>query len=475
MAMMGAVFRERGLSVKAVDAAAFLVRDGESRVASALEGTKPDAVGISLIVGNASNAYSLINKYISKLNIPVIAGGPHATIAPDEALKHGVHVVVRGEGEETGAELAEWLAGSRELEGIQGISYLARDGSVRHNPDRPPIANLDVLPMPDHDLFDASNYFERPEDRVRAGKVITSRGCPNKCSFCANPIFGRKFRYRSPASVVAELEMLKQRYGIDRFEFLDDAFTASRRRLLDLAEELRRVPDVTFSCVTRLENLDGETVSALRAAGLYRAYIGVESARKETLRRIHKNIELEKLAPTLRLLRKNGIEASLFFMFGFPWESAEEMRETNRLIKKLRPLTAWFNEGGVVAPYPGTEIYEEYHESVGFTDWWLTHWRPSGYQPLHPLQPYYFFPYDDEKRAAIREGLDIILQHNRGEEDGGMAGKKGTGRQNIGQLLDIIHDLEEQVRDRDRQLHEFWNRSALEKLRRIMQSLRGKK
>jgi len=464
LAMIGAVLREGGCEVRVVDAAAELVKDGASRLQAALDEMDPDVVAISLIVGNSLEAYNLIEKLFSSRNIPLIAGGPHASVLPEEALDHGVHIVARGEGEITTAELVEWMKGRKDLSSIDGISYRARDGSIRHNPDRAYVDDLDTLPLPAHDLFNPDDYFSIPADRINAGKIISSRGCPNHCTFCSNPVFGRRFRYRSPESIVAEMEMLKERYGIDRFEFVDDSFTTNRRRLMELASVLRKMPDVTFSCVTRLENLDEETVPALRMAGLYRAHIGVESARPQTLKRIRKNIKLEKLEPTLQLLRKNGIDAALFFMFGFPWENAEQMRETNRFIERLRPLTKWFNEGGVVVPYPGTEIYEQYHDSVGFTEWWLTSWQPPDSEPLHPLQPYYFFQYDEDEKAAIREGLDIIFEHNR---------REAGFLKEIERLRQIIDDLEKQVHDRDNQLRELWNRSTEERMKKILAFVRG--
>ncbi|GEM_PF-809093 len=475
LAVIGAVFREEGCRVRAVDAAALLVKNGNSRIAAALDEMAPDVVAMSLIVGNARETYKLVKKLLLTKNIPLIAGGPHASVLPEEVLEHGIHIVVRREGEITTAELVEWMKGQKDLSSIDGISYRARPhGRARHNPDRAFISNLDALPLPAHDLFDPVDYFERPEDKIRGGKLISSRGCPNRCTFCSNPVFGRKFRFRSPESIIAEMEMLKEQYDIDRFEFVDDSFTANRRRLLELATALRQVPDATFSCVTRLENLDDETVPALRAAGLYRAYIGVESAHLETLKRINKNIKLEKLEPVLRLLHKNGIEASLFFMFGFPWESAEQIRETNRLIKQLRPLVKWFNEGGVLTPYPGTEIYKEYHESIGFTEWWLKPRSPHNAEPLHPLQPYYFFQYSEDEKAAIREGLDMIFEHNRSEQ---LAGEKlkhdlVNALGEIEHIKHIICDLEAQVHDRDRQLRELWDRSAEERLRRLWRIIR---
>lgn len=275
--------------------------------------------------------------------------------------------------------------------------------------------------------------------------------------------------------------MLTAKYGIEHFEFVDDAFTANRRRLFELSDALRKIPRLTFSCVTRLENIDEETAPALRAAGMYRANIGVESANNDTISRIHKKINLDKLEPALHILRKNGIEASLFFMFGFPWESASDMRETNRMIERLRPLVRWYNEGGVLTPYPGTEIYERYRESEGFTDWWLGDWKSPGEEPLHLYQRRYFFHYDDEQIAAMREGLDIILEHNRGPEfrieklkhDLVNAAGKAEHLEKILAKLEVeSREREKLLREMDDKIKEISDSSAAARLRRIIKSIK---
>ena len=473
MAYIAAVFRDKGCEVQCIDAAARMVEADDDKVSAALKEFQPDVVALSVIVGNALFSYRLIREHLSLENWIIIAGGPHATILPEEVLNHGAHIVVRGEGEQTTGELVDWLQGGKQLDSIDGISYF-EGGEHRHNPDRGFIKELDQLPFPAHELFDPEYYTDEPDRWIHFGKLISSRGCPNRCGFCANPIFGRKFRYRSSDSVIEEMDLLHERYGTDCFEFLDDAFTANRRRMLDLAEAIGKMPEFTFSCVTRLENLDGETVPALRAAGLYRAHIGVESARRETLRKIHKNIDLDKLEPTLKLLKKNGIESSLFFMFGFPWESADEMMETNEYIERLKALATYFSEGGVVAPYPGTEIYDEYHESVGFTEWWLNNWQPWD-EPLHELQPYYFFDYDEAKKKIIRQALDFICEHNREN----LVDKKQAlndlkeAKAEVSRLAYIISELEEQVRDRDRQLRDLWDRSPQERLKKLLKKVKG--
>lgn len=484
LAMIAAALRDKGCEVRVADAAALLVDDREALVSEALEEMNPDVIAISLIVGNARNAYKLIKELLAPTNIPIIVGGPHATILPNEVLEHGAHIVVRGEGEAAAGELVEWFKGQKDLSEIHGISYRSSDGSIQHNPDRELVENLDELLLPAHEFFEPGQYFKTPQDKVRGGRIVSSRGCPFKCSFCSNAVFGRNFRYRSPRSIISEMEMLRKLYGIDRFEFVDDAFTANRARLLELASAIKELPDVTFSCVTRLENLDEETVPLLRSAGLFRVHIGVESARPETIERVHKNIDINALEPTLKLLRRNGVEAYLFFMFGFPWETADEMRETNRFIKKIKPLTAWFNEGGVLNPYPGTEIYDEYHEKMGFTDWWLNEWKSPGPEPLHFLQKKYFFSYNEDQLDAIREGLQIIFEHNRGqqlemerfeqelarlkEEAEKQLSMKNEASGEIDRLQGIIHGLEEEVRDRDRLLKEIWGRSVLERVKRIL-------
>lgn len=463
LALIGAVLIECGCEVRAIDASAVHMDNWYEKAKRSVEEFRPDAIGISLHISDIHITYRTIKELFVPLNVAIIAGGAHATLLPEEALENGVDIVVRGEGEFIVKELVKWLKGEKELSEIRGISYVTENGYVQHNPNTPLVEDLDSLPLPAHELFSENYYFTTESEKNRAGKILSSRGCPNKCTFCANSVFGRKFRYRSPSSILMEMEKLRSLYGVEHFEFIDDAFTANRKRLLELCGELRKVKWATFSCVARLENLDDETVPAMRAGGCELVNIGVESARKESLKRIKKNINLDKLLPTLELLKKNGIKAALFFMFGFPWETAEEMRETNRFIEKLKPLVYWFSEGGVVTPYPGTELYEEYHLSVGFTKWWLTLWQPPCAEKLHPLQPYYFFPYDEEKKQIIREALNMIFEHNRKDS---IALERAHGE--IEWLKRIIADLEKEIRARDTELRKLWEKSLLEKLRKFL-------
>jgi len=164
--------------------------------------------------------------------------------------------------------------------------------------------------------------------------------------------------------------------------------------------------------MTRLDYLTKELLTEMKDAGCYAIELGVESANPGSLKRMKKNISIDRLMEVLVWTKEVGIFVSLFFMFGFPWESAEEARNTNRFMQKISGMVDRFNPGGVLIPFPGTEIYEEYKDSEGFENWWLTGWQPKDFSPLHKLQPWYFFNYSDEIKKVIKEGLDFIERHN---------------------------------------------------------------
>jgi hypothetical protein len=178
-----------------------------------------DLVGISTTTSTAPAAYSLADG-LRAAGLAVVIGGPHPTFVSDDALPHA-DFVARGEGGDAlMLELVEAMAGDRELESIDGLSFL-RDGRPVHNEARERCADLDSLPVPDLSLIAGA-------ERIRETPIMTSLGCPFDCTFCTvTMMFGRSYRHRSPENVVAEIEAKKPRSVF----FYDDNFAADKRRL----------------------------------------------------------------------------------------------------------------------------------------------------------------------------------------------------------------------------------------------------
>ncbi len=202
-------------------------------VRKVLEEFRPDVVGISVTTAKVTSAYK-ISSLCKKINpsCHVVWGGPHPTILPEQTLGYeGIDFVVRGEGEKTLAEFIQAInSSSPNLSRIKGLSY-KKNGAIVHNELRPYIENLDTLPFP---AKDEVLYPERylPWDM---GVMITSRGCPFKCTYCgARNIWGKKTRYRTAANVIEEIKYVAKNYHTKQIIYWDDTFNLNRKRVLDL-------------------------------------------------------------------------------------------------------------------------------------------------------------------------------------------------------------------------------------------------
>ncbi len=268
-----------------------------------------------------------------------VAGGPDSATRPSAYLEAGFDAVVTGEGEVTLVELARAVAEGRDPAGIPGV-VVRRGGRLIKGVHRPFLKDLDVLPLPAWDLIDMERYLGDWERRTgeRRAAVLTSRGCPFDCSWCSKPTFGRNFRQQSPERVVQELLALQQRYRVDYVRFCDDVFGISRawiERLLDAMAEADL--HLKFECLARVDLLKPDLLHRLRAAGLARVYVGVESGSQKMLDLMNRGTRLAQVERTAAALRAEGIRQFWFLMLGYPGETLEDIEATLQLFRKFSP------------------------------------------------------------------------------------------------------------------------------------------
>ena len=200
-------------------------------------------VGITSTTPAIFNAYKIVN-FVKRLNpkIKILMGGIHPTVLPEEALSHGVDIVVRGEGEKIFTELVPFLAGgkAKNLAKIKGISFKVGK-KFSHNPPQERITDLDGIPFPARHLFEfPKNYmpFLKLKKEEFSAHLISSRGCTGKCVFCNKQIFSRQIASRSAENIVEEIKMLKDKYGIKEISFADDFFTFDAKRVKEICRLL---------------------------------------------------------------------------------------------------------------------------------------------------------------------------------------------------------------------------------------------
>ncbi|MBN2054859.1 radical SAM protein [bacterium] len=314
----------------------------------------PDVLGISLLsteVGAALKV-SRIAKALSP-EMLVVWGGVHPSFETESSLAFPeVDLVVRGEGEFTMLDICDRLEHGQRLDDVAGISL--RCGTrVRHNPDRPLLDDLDTLPPPSRDLVLQEHTFSKEA----LGGVITSRGCPWRCSFCSSRSFWRNtVRFRSPRAVADEIEALKRDKDIRSVTIWDDAFSLDRDHALSLCQELldRRLR-ITWRGATRLDLINPGLLRLMRRSGCTQVEIGIESGSPRILREIRKDIEIDSVQEAISAVQAEGMACGVFFMAGFPQERIEDLEETLNVMRRITPAEMVLN---VYDPLPGSELFE---------------------------------------------------------------------------------------------------------------------
>ena len=324
---------QRGDEVRILDARRW--RLSCSQLARAVRDFAPDVVGITALTLDSPDASQ--SAAVIKANlplVPVILGGPHASACRETVLADpNLDYAVVGEGEETLVELLNALDGGGQVENIPGLAY--RDhGHAVYNGPRPMIADIDSL-SPAWDLIGPENYFsylgKHTQNRLpkhrKSLSIFTSRGCPYHCIFCHN-VFGKQFRARSPQSVVEEIAMLKERYGVHEIEILDDCFNMSRTRAISICQEiLNHDLNLHFSLPNgvRGDVMDEELWDLFKEIGVFRVSFAPEAASPRMQKLVKKNADLDKMLHSIDMATDRGIISMGFFMMGFPTETYEEM------------------------------------------------------------------------------------------------------------------------------------------------------
>ena len=358
LAYLAAVSEARGDEVR--------IHDGDvedALVAEAAREFQPALVGISANTTQVMSAWreaASIKQVVA--DAPIILGGPHPTILPHESLERPeIDGAVRGEGEATWRELSERVAAGRDWAGVAGLSY-RRHGQIVDEPERPAL-DLDVLPRPAYHLFKMPRYtnLQPLMDHVAGGSypIMTSRGCPYRCSYCSQ-IMERRWRMRSPQHVVDEWEWLVRDLGAAEIGVLDDSFNINRQRVLEICDllierGLQHVPWIMINGI-RANLADVELLTKMRQAGCARTAFGVESGNQEILDSIiHKHLTLDQIRAAFAAAKQAGMETIGFFIIGMPGETEKTMEDTIRFACELDPLVANFS---IATPFPGTEMYE---------------------------------------------------------------------------------------------------------------------
>lgn len=331
---------------------------------------KPDIVGVSVMfTAFAPDAHRLakIVKGISPQTL-VVFGGAHASVLPEDVLADkNVDLVVIGEGEETFLEIVRRFERKKNLDNILGTAVRGKRGKVFINDPRSFIKDLDLLPFPARHLLPMDLYLRMSKKveeesyvmRFPFTDVVSSRGCPNNCIYCAVPkIWGRTWRPFSAERVLREIDFLVKRYGIKEIHFLDDNISVSKTRLEKICDGIiKRKLDIKWTCPNGIAiwNLDKPLLKKMKKSGCYRLTFGIESGCPETQKFIRKNLNLPKAKKIMRIASDLGMWTFSTYIIGFPYETKRAMDETfDYAINSYSDFVGFI----LLMPFPGTDVTE---------------------------------------------------------------------------------------------------------------------
>ncbi len=319
----------------------------------------PVAVGFTSSTTNISTARALASAFKKlKPSTPVLLGGHHASaLAADCAAMPEIDFAIFGEGEQTCAELLSAIKSGGPVDAVNGIAY-KHGSAVRVTHPRAPIADIDSIPFPAYDLLPMESYHPSLSRRLSSGNmgaIITSRGCPYRCAFCANAVFGAALRQRSVENVLEEVRLLVRDYDIRELIIWDDTFTVNTARAIAIAEGIRSIrPGLLWSCYSRVDHASDELYEAFYRCGCRELLFGAESADDAILEGIHKDIRAAQTAHAVELCRRHGLSSFCSLIIGLPGETAATAKKTVEFFIEKDPDYAAFC---VLVPLPGSELF----------------------------------------------------------------------------------------------------------------------
>jgi len=332
-----------------------------------LDEFQPDVVGATSVTISFPAAVEILQAVKQHCpSVVTVMGGPHVSFDARNTLTlfPEIDAIIIGEGENT---LMQWLPAVKDRSAwhdIQGLAFFEDEQFIFTGAGEF-IANLDALPLPSRHLLPLSKY----KALGFPISIITSRGCPNKCIFClGRKMVGFKVRYRDPKRVVDEIEMIIDS-GFERINIADDLFTANKKRVKVLCEEiLNRKIQFGWSAFARVDTVDEETLSIMKKAGCDAVSFGIESGNPEMLKRVKKRITLDQARQAVAACKKVGMIAHASFMVGLPGESQQTMQDSFDFARELDIEHGYH----FLAPFPGTTVrdrLEEYDLEILTDDW----------------------------------------------------------------------------------------------------------
>jgi anaerobic magnesium-protoporphyrin IX monomethyl ester cyclase len=397
-----ALLRERGYSVALFDS---MLAGGTRDFESALTTHRPRLVAIydddfnylsKMCLGKMRGAAFTMIEIARSHGCHVVVHGSDASDHAVAFLQRGANEVILGEGEMTLREVADWrLRGTGDRAAIRGLTFF-EDSGLRVTRRRDPVEDLDQLPFPARDLVDMNAYRRlwRKRHGYHSVNVVTTRGCPFHCNWCAKPIYGQAYHARTPRNVYQEMELLRREVRADHVWFCDDIFGLKPGWIQEFADEVERGGTIIpFKCQARVDLLlKGDTIRQLARAGCANVWVGAESGSQKILDAMEKGTTVDQIVAAARRLREEGVRVGFFLQFGYPGETRQDIEMTLEMVRRCRPDDIGVS---VSYPLPGTGFYERVRAQMGEKRNWTDSedlammfqgtYSPDFYRVLHRL------------------------------------------------------------------------------------------
>ncbi|MBF0589484.1 MAG: B12-binding domain-containing radical SAM protein [Magnetococcales bacterium] len=382
------------------------------------ESFQPDVVGFNIITDSRVSAFKLMRETESRYpNTTILAGGIHVTSMHEQIVRTFPKVIaVIGEGELTTRELLACLESGGDLHEVDGIAFFDQDKQrVVVTSPRALIEDLDTLPFPQHEIF-----FEGG-DRTEA-QLMTSRGCPFHCTFCAlDALSRREVRFRSVQNVVDEIEEIQRRFPqVKSIQIYDDQFFISNKRAIAICDEIvRRGIKLMFLCQGRMRPVSRELVEALERAGFNGVTLGLETGSPSVLKKCKKKITPKDALHAMEMFKNSSINLNVLLMIGLPGESIHTIMETATLVQQMQAIRYhdYSHRIQTTFIYPGTELYRIAKRAGTIDDdFWLTEQNA----------PYFLVEHTLEEMQLYREILLTHIASIRIFTPGGLAAQKAS-------------------------------------------------
>ncbi len=408
VAYVAAALEAAGLDVHIVDLTFSIEgRYDVERVKEAVLNLEPGVVGLSAFTATIPSAYALATALKrDRKDVPLVIGGPHAAALPHRTLEEcpALDAAIVGEGEEVFRDLAQHLlsqARPRLQACLPGV--VVRQGTqILGDPTPVYVEDLDRLPFPARHLFDLKRYMEGSyyfdAKQFPVASIVTSRGCPYACIYCSRVSSGRRFRARSPANVLQELEALKAQ-GFNEVQIVDDNFTEDRDRAMEICRLIQEAKlDMSFNLLggVRVDKVDEVLLTRLYEAGCYAIHFGVESGDDQVLRTIRKGVTARQIKEAVQLAKRIGFKVIFYVIVGLPGSTVESEEKTIRLENECGPDAT---RVALCTPYPGSPLWEMVKDRLDGIAW-------ARYNESDITNPIYLF--GDQTKAQLQCWMDMF-------------------------------------------------------------------